>query len=410
MRSLKIVQISIEVNSGSVGRIAEQIGLKIIEQNWESYITYARNNLPSKSKVLQIGNKWDIVWHGIMTRLIDNHCFESKLATKRLIKEIERIDPDIIHIHHLHGYYINIKILFNYFKRSRAKVVWTFHDCWSFTGHCTHFEYVNCSKWKVGCHHCPQLSEYPKTLFFDRSKVNFNKKKKIFTSLNNITIVPVSNWLGNIVKESFLNIYPIRVIQNGIDLEVFKPKSSRERIMTKHSLKNEFLIIGVAGTWNLRKGLDYFLKLKEKLNEDYKIILVGLNDKQIKALPNGVIGIPRTENVRELANYYSAADVFVNLTLDDSFPTTNLESLACGTPVITFKTGGSVEAVSFDTGIIISKGDINQLIHAIKEIKSNTKLFYSAKCRGRAENLYNKDNKFEEYIKLYEKLIKTSND
>jgi len=405
----KLLQIGIEVNCNSTGRIAEQLGEVAMLHGWDSFITYARAYQPSKSNVIKIGNAFGIYNHVLQTRLFDKHGLASNSATKTLIKKISIIKPDIIHLHHLHGYYINIKLLFDYFSKAKIPVIWTFHDCWSFTGHCAHFEYANCSKWKTGCHHCPQLREYPKTLFFDKSKINFAKKKEIFTSLNNMTIVPVSNWLGDIVKDSFLNIYPISVIQNGIDLEVFKPKSSREIIMTKHSLKNEFLIIGVAGTWNGRKGLEYFSKINERLNEDYKIILVGLNDKQLKTLPNGIIGIKRTENVSDLADYYSAADVFVNPTLEDTFPTTNLESLACGTPVITFKTGGSAEAINSDTGIIVSKGDSDKLIIAINAIKTNTKLFYSAKCRERAEKLYDKNNKFQEYIVLYEKLIKYSN-
>jgi len=403
---MKILQISIEVNSGSVGRIAEQIGEKIIANQWESYITFARNNLPSKSQTIRIGNRFDILWHGVMTRIFDNHCFESKSATKKLISQIKEIKPDIIHLHHLHGYFINIDILFNYLSSANIPIVWTFHDCWSFTGHCAHFEYVNCAKWETQCYKCPQTNEYPKSLIFDGSRKNFLQKKRLFNSVNNMTIVPVSNWLGNLVERSFLKDHHVEVIQNGIDLEVFKPKESKSKIISKYNLQEkDFIILGVASTWEYKKGLDYFIKLSELLTEEHQIILVGLKEEQIKKLPKSIIGIRRTENTGELADLYSAADVFVNPTLEDTFPTTNLEALACGTPVITFNSGGSPETLSDKTGIVLFKKDVSSLIDAIQVIKSNTKKQYEKECRDRAIKLYDKDQKFENYITLYKKIL-----
>ena len=403
----KLLQISIEVNSGSVGKIAEQIGETVLENGWESYITYARNNNPSKSQVIKIGNKFDLYVHGIETRIFDNHCFSSKQATKNLIKEIEQINPDIIHLHHLHGYFINIDILFDYLQKSKIPVVWTFHDCWSFTGHCAYFDFVGCDKWKTQCFSCEQKNEYPASLVFDRSKQNFLDKKRIFNSLDNMTIVPVSNWLSEKVSQSFLKNYPCKVIHNGIDINVFQPKNSKHQIVKKYNLSDKFIILGVASTWEKRKGLDEFIKLSNIIDDSkFAIVLVGLAENQIKKLPKAIIGISRTENVAQLADLYAAADVFVNPTLEDTYPTTNLEAIACGTPVITYRTGGSIESVTEKTGIIVEKSDIAGLIKAIDCIKKNTKQFYQKNCRDFAINNFSKNTKFAQYYNLYNNILK----
>lgn len=402
-----LLQISIEVNSGSVGKIAEQIGETVLENGWSSFITYARNNNPSKSEVIKIGDKFDLYRHGLETRIFDNHCFSSKSATKELIRTIQEIKPDIIHLHHLHGYFINIEILFKYLKECNIPVVWTFHDCWSFTGHCAYFDYVGCDKWKTECHHCEQKKEYPASFVFDRSQHNFIDKKRIFNSVEDITIVPVSHWLSGKVKESFLKNFTSRVIQNGIDLTTFYPKGSRDTIERLYNVTGKFIILGVASTWEKRKGLEEFVKLNELLDKEvYAIILVGLSESQIQKLPKSIIGIQRTESVSQLANLYSGADVFMNPTLEDTFPTTNLESLACGTPVITYATGGSVESVHENTGVIIDKGDIQGLITAIEIIKSKGKSFYENSCRESAIINFDRKIKFNEYLELYKNILK----
>ena len=405
-----LLQISIEVNSGSVGRIAEQIGETILENGWSSYITYARNNNPSKSEVIKIGNKFDLYRHGLETRIFDSHCLSSKSATEDLIHVIKKIKPDIIHLHHLHGYFINIELLFNYLKESEIPIVWTFHDCWSFTGHCAHFDFVGCEKWKTECHHCEQKKEYPASLIFDRSRQNYIDKKKIFNSVTNLTIVSVSNWLSRKVKDSFLKNYPCEVIQNGIDLNIFFPKKSRTLIDDLYSVKDKFVILGVASTWGERKGLEEFVKLNQLIDSKLcAIVLVGLSKKQIQKLPKSIIGIERTENVGQLADLYSGADVFLNPTFEDTFPTTNLESLACGTPVITYKTGGSVESVNGNTGIVVDKGDVVGLINAIQYIKNKGKEFYENNCRDSAIKNFDKKIKFNDYLELYKNILKNKN-
>lgn len=404
---MKLLQINVSANSGSTGRIAEDIGLLAMNNGWESYIAYGRTNNNSKNKVIRIGNDFDIKLHGLLTRVFDNHSFgySSKKATKEFIKEIDNIKPDIIHLHNIHGYYINSKFLFEYLSKLNVPIVWTFHDCWSFTGHCAYFDSVGCEKWKTGCYSCPLKKTYPASYVFDRSKKNYIKKKKLFNSVKNLTIVPVSNWLGDLVKDSFLSSNKIKVIHNGIDINTFKPSSNIKETKEKFGLKDEFILLGVASPWSERKGLKDFIKLSTLIDDNTKIILVGLGQKQIDNLPNNILGIRRTENINQLADLYSMSDLFLNLTYQDNFPTTNLEALACGTPILTYNTGGSVEAVSEDTGFIVEKGDLDSVIKVINEVREKGKEFYSEKCRERAVRCFNKDDRFMDYIDLYHSLL-----
>lgn len=404
---LKLLQIAIEVNSGSVGRIAEQIGEVAISHGWESYIAYARNHLPSQSHIIRIGSIWDIYWHGFMTRIFDNHALCSQRATRDLIRKIEIIKPDIIQLHHIHGYFLNMELLFDYLSKMDIPVVWIFHDCWSITGHCAYFDYVHCEKWETGCYGCVQKKSYPASFIFDRSKRNYILKKRLFNSVKDLTIVPVSYWLGNIVKKSFLKGHRIRVIPNGIDINVFAPQDNYDAIKQKYNIGQKTVLLGVASIWESRKGLNDFIRLQTMIDSNTVIVLVGLNHKQIKRLPKGVIGISRTENVQQLAELYSVADVFINPTWEDTFPTTNLEALACGTPIITYRTGGSVEAVSPETGFIVEQGNVNAIWQTVKLIREKGKDLYREACRKRAVKLFNKKDKFEEYMQLYMELLKS---
>lgn len=402
----KLLQISIEVNSGSVGRIAEQIGQVVISAGWDSYITYARNNLPSKSKTIKIGTKYDIYYHGLQTRIFDNHCLSSKNATKRLIDQINIIKPDIIQLHHIHGYFLNMKILMNYLSSLDIPIVWVFHDCWSFTGHCAHFDFNGCDRWKKQCYNCPQKKQYPGSLVFDRSRKNYTEKKELFNSIKNLTIIPVSNWLGRLVKQSFLKDNNIEVIQNGIDINAFRPYINYEDIKVKYNIQEKKILLGVASIWDKRKGLDDFIKISEFLNYDEQIILVGLSEKQMNLLPNNIVGIKRTENVQELAKLYSMASVFLNPTYEDTYPTTNLEAMACGTPVVSYNTGGSPESITEDTGVVVSKGFTIELLQSSRKIITDNTIDYKSNCRRRAEQNFNKEDRFKDYVKLYDKLLK----
>ncbi len=401
----KLLQIAVEGNTGSTGTLAESIGCLALEQNWGSYIAHGRFSRSSQSIIIKIGNPIDQFIHGIETRLFDRHGLSSTLATKKLIVEIEKIQPDIIHLHHLHGYYINIKILFEYLKKRNKAVIWTFHDCWSFTGHCSYFDRIACNKWQHECNKCPQIREYPKSFFIDRSKQNFHLKKYLFTSLGDkLTIVSVSKWMDNLVGLSFLSEANRVIIHNGIDTNVFSPTELEEqnKIKERYKLNNKFIISGVASPWTARKGLADFIQLSKYLSEDDVIILVGLNKDEIKTLPKNIVGISKTENKKMLANIYALSNVFVNLTWEDNFPTTNIEALACGTPVITYNTGGSIEAICSKTGFIVEQGDIKNIHTKIKEIKSNGKDSFSHHCRSRVLLNFDKHHQNRKYLELYQ--------
>lgn len=406
----KVLLVNVSANSGSTGRIAEEIGQTAISRGYDSYFGYGRLGRESKSTLIKIGNDWDIRWHGLESLLWDNHGFGSRMATNKFISEIERIKPDVINLHNVHGYYLNVEILFEYLAKTDIPVVWTLHDCWPFTGHCSYFDRYNCEKWKTGCHHCPNSKGYPKSLFLDRSKANYARKKELFNKSKNITFVAVCQWMANNVKDSFLGRYPVETIYNGVDIETFRPRfkglngsnSMKAKLGINENVK---VVLGVASTWDRRKGLDDFVKLRTMMNDKYAIVLVGLNDKQIAALPEGVIGIKRTESVDQLAELYSLADVFVNPTYVDNFPTTNIEALACGTPVVTYRTGGSPEAIDEFTGMVIGQGNVEQLRAAVEHFAMN-KSRYSMACRERAVKCFNKQDRFNDYVELFDNLIK----
>ncbi|WP_099328036.1 glycosyltransferase [Clostridium paraputrificum] len=393
---MKILQINSVCGFGSTGRIATDLYKIIEEKGHECVIAYGRGNAPDGLKTIKIGSKFDNYMHVAKTRISDKHGFGSTKATKEFIDKVKEYDPDVIHLHNIHGYYINIEILFNYLKEANKKVIWTLHDCWAFTGHCSHFDYIGCNKWKNGCYNCVQKSEYPASNFWDNSKFNYKKKKELFTSVKDMTIVTPSKWLANLVNESFLSKYEVKVINNGIDLKVFKPTEGNFREV--YGLQDKTIILGVASVWTERKGYNVFLELANMLDDSYKIVLVGVSENQKKNLPKNILGITRTNNVRELAQIYTAADVFLNPTLEDNFPTTNLESLACGTPIITFNTGGSKECVNIDNGIVIQKENFEKLINTIQFFNNET--FKMNKISELMLN-YDKNLRYRNYIDIY---------
>lgn len=402
----KLFQINSALNSGSTGRIAEQIGLQAQQNGYEVYIAHgSRYKNPSQLHSLQVVTPFEERLHAVYSLLFDRHGLASTRQTKRLIEQLEAMQPDIIHLHNIHGYYLNYEVLFRYLSATDIPVVWTLHDCWCFTGHCCYFDYAGCNKWKEGCQACQLLHSYPQSLFIDNSKDNYRRKKAAFTSVRNMTLVPVSNWLGGLVKQSFLKDYPINVIHNGTDLTTFSPAAFAD-LNGRFGTAGKKYVLGVAAPWSQRKGLNDVIELSRQLDgSEYQILLVGLSQEQIRALPTEIIGIERTQNVPELAGYYAGADVFINPTLEDNFPTTNIEALACGTPVITYNTGGSPEAVSPETGLVVEKGNVAELAKAIETVCVNGRDSYSANCRRRAEERYDKNKCFGEYLQLYERLL-----
>jgi len=321
--------------------------------------------------------------------------------------EIRRIRPDAILLHNLHGYYINIGILFEYLAEAQIPVLWTLFDCWAFTGHCSYFDDVNCVKWKTQCRNCPKTKAYPSSYFFDNSLKNFNDKKRLFNSITRMKIIVHSKWLRDLVENSFLKNYEIYVTPSGTDLKVFRPINSD--LIVKYKLPAKKIILGCTNIWSSRKGFQDFINLNHLMDGKYQIVLIGLNKKQLRLIPKDILGIARTENVEELAAWYSLADVYVNPTYSDNFPTTNIEALACGTPVITYNTGGSPEAIDEHTGLVVKKGDYMNLLNAIEILMSNGKSHYSEACRKRAISMYNKDDRYGDYLNTIYSMVNSKN-
>ena len=401
---MKIVEINTVCGIGSTGRIAVDLAKVLSESGHVCEIAYGQfhtNFHPS----YKIGNILDSFIHKLGSRIFDRQGFFSQRATIKLCKYLQRSKPDIIHLHNLHGHYLNIDILFQYLADSQTPVIWTLHDCWAFTGHCAYFDYANCNKWLSGCFNCPNKQTYPPSWIFDNSHKNYQQKKAIFNRLSNMALTTPSQWLADLVKDSFLSQYRVYNIPNGIDTDVFRP--IKTELKSRLNLENKIILLGVAlGGFTGRKGLHYFIELSKLLPKNYVIILVGTTPKEIKSLPHNIQGITQTNDVHELIEYYSIADIFVNPTLEDNFPTTNLEALSCGTPVITFDTGGSPEAINEKTGIQVEKGDLHSLHTAVLNMNKSFKEENTAYCRQRAVTKFDKHIALASYLELYNKILK----
>lgn len=393
---MKIVQINATCGVGSTGKICVGISEVLNENNVENYI------LCSLSNGYQLGTQCAeqnyIKIQALKSKILGNYGFNSRKATCKIITELKKIQPDIVHMHNIHGHDCDLSVLFTYFKNTKTKLVWTFHDCWAFTGYCTYFDLVKCSKWKTKCEKCAKKREY--SWFFDQSAKIFEKKKTLFDGLD-LTVVTPSHWLANLVKQSFLRNYPILVINNGINLSLFKPSDSDFR--KKNGLENKKIILGVSFEWGERKGIDVFVALSQRLPDDYKIILVGIDDEVKETLPSSVLPIRRTQNPKELAEIYTTADIFVIPTREENYPTVNMEALACGTPVVTFRTGGSPEMLDETCGSVIECDDIDALEKEI--IRICTEKPYTQEACIRKAKEFDKNERFKEYLKLYERVI-----
>lgn len=318
---------------------------------------------------------------------------------------MEQIKPDVIHIHNIHGYFLNYRILFDYLAKCDVPVVWTVHDCWLYTGHCYYYSYIQCNRWQDGCHDCPQRGQFPTSLWRDRSEKNYEDKRKAFTSMpkDRLVIVPVSEWIKSEMEQSFFRRYDFRVIHNGINTEAFQVYDSTE-IRKKYGLGNKHVLLGVASIWSKEKGLDDFIRMAAMLQEDERIVLVGIKPEERKRLPEKIVGIARTENMRQLAELYAAADAFINPTWQDNYPTVNMEAIACGTPVVTYRTGGSVEAVTEETGFVVEQGNWKGLLEAARQIEQRGKVYYQNRCREYALAHFKKEDRYLDYIRLYDEL------
>lgn len=395
----KLLQINTTVNSGSTGKIAEDIGKLAMFNGWKSFIAYGRGKPQSESNLIRIGNDWDMRLHGVETRLLDNHGLASIGTTKKFIKDIERINPDIIHLHNIHGYYLNYPLLFNYLKKWGGPVVWTLHDCWPYTGHCAYYTFAQCNRWQYECHDCLQTKRYPQSLIFDRSKKNYKDKQDSFLNCPNLTLVAVSNWLKNELSQSFLKDYRTITIYNGINTQIFKPNIA-------YKPKNETkIILGVANVWDKRKGLDDFIQLRKIIPDTLTIILVGLSANQISNLPKGIIGIKRTESIDELVKLYNKADVYVNTSVEETMGLTTVEAMSCGTPAIVYNSTASPEIINKQYCKVAPVGDIERLAYEIEYLCKNFSTKNSIELSKWAAEKYDKREKHNDYIRLYNDLL-----
>lgn len=390
----RLLQINICSAMLSTGKIAEDISKVAIRHGWQTFTAWGRFAKTSVSSQIRVGCKLDTYKHFVAQKLFDGEGLASKRATRKFIAQIEQIKPDIIHLHNIHDHYLNYPLLFRYLAMIDIPVVWTQHDCWAFTGGCMYFDMFGCEQWKSGCLNCKEN----RALFGNKAAYQFETKKALLRNIKNLTFVPVSDWLHGLLEQSVQRFRPIVTIHNGVDLTRFRPMDR-----TNNFKLSKFNILGVAAIWDARKGLADFIKLRSKLSEDYEITLVGLTPKQISSLPKGIKGIQRTQNVEELVQLYSDSDVFLNPTYSDNFPTTNIEALACGTPVITYRTGGSPEAIDKKTGVVVEQGDVDGLVETICIMKETP--LSSSDCRKRAEECFDKDKCFEKYMELYESLL-----
>lgn len=395
-----LLQINVSVNRGSTGRIAEQIAEKAIARGWRCYTAYSNRSNPTKTTVFRIGSGGTRSVHALMARLFDMAGLGSTHATRRFISFIDDIKPDVVHLHNIHGYVLNYKILFGYLNLKRIPVVWTFHDFWAITGHCSHFVDANCSRWQVECNNCPLHMYYP-TSYTDFSKRNYILKKRLFKE-SNLHIVAVSRWVEKITRCSFLKEKDIRCIENGVDINLFKPSKC-----TSYPIpKDKFIIMGVASQWNGAKGLHDYILLSEKLADNEMIVLVGLNERQLEKLPKTIMGIKRTESIEQLAQLYSCANVVTSLSYAETFGLTIIEGYACGTPAIVYDNTALPQLVNERLGLVVPTGDINALYEAIQLMKkTDFKANHYTDCIRFARERFDKDRCFNQYVDLYEEII-----
>lgn len=393
---LRVLQINTVASYGSTAALASGLSRCVVERGGSAALAYGRGEAAQELQCIKIGNAVDIGVHGVLSRITDRHAFFSGRATAAFLRKADRFEPDLVHLHNLHGYYLNVRLLFSWLRRKEIPVIWTLHDCWAFTGHCAHFSTAKCEKWRYSCGDCPQKKSYPKSVLVDASARNYRDKRFCFRDLDRLTLVTPSEWLAGVVRESFLGEYPIRTIHNGVDLETFSREGA---VDPRFRGDDRICLLGVAGSWSEAKGLNDFYRLRQRLGDGYRIVLVGLSPRQITQLPDGIEGIGPVHSGAELASIYRGADLFLNPSYADTYPTTNLEAQACGLPVICYNIGGCRETLS-DPRFAVPCGDLASLEAFITEEKWRSYCFPST-----AEEL-GCDRAMAEYIALYESLMR----
>lgn len=404
----KLLQINPVVKENtSTGKIMRELGELAMSAGWESYIAYsrARDGMPvHSSKLVPVGNKLDLGLHWLITRLFDAHGLGSRYATKQLIRRIQEIDPDIVHIHNVHGYFLNYPLLCRFLAERKKPIIWTTHDCWLYTGHCYYYSAIGCNRWQKGCHHCPQKKKFPASYGFDRSRCNWEQKRQAFSQIPSLSLVPVSDWIQGELASSFLKNIPSQVIHNGIDLDTFQPRPDPD-LRARYGITKPYYYLAVASIWLPEKGLADLVCLAATLEADEQLVLVGrMTRSQKDSLPENITTVDRTADARALAALYTAATALVNPTWQDNYPTVNLEAIACGTPVVTYRTGGSVEAITPETGFIVPQGNVPAVLSNLHLIRQKGKAHWQAACRTHALQHFGREERFKDYLRLYEDL------
>lgn len=395
---MKVLFINMAYGAGSTGKIIADIMDMLKKNGNDVKAIYGTGEQSHNADAVKVSGKLGYYFHNAASRLTDHAGLYSWAATRKMIREIKAFQPDLIHLHTLHGFYVNYEMLFRFLKEADIPVVWTLHDCWAFTGHCTHFSQAKCTQWQTECRDCKLLRRYPQCYGRGDVRRNFLRKKRAFTGVKNLTITTPSRWLANQVSRSFLRDYPRTVIPNGIDRRIFRPQSSGLR--KKYRLEDKKIVLGAANVWNTRKGLPDMLTLADRLGSAYQVVLIGLTERQLPDIPANVLGLLRTANQTELAQWYSAADVFVNPTYEETFGLTTVEAQACGTPVVVYQTDGCPETVAPGNGRLVPQGDMQALEDAVRDITNGS-------CRADPQRAaqFDKDAVYQDYLELYENVL-----
>ena len=397
---MKVLFINLVYGIGSTGKIIADIMSVLKKYGNDAKALYGAGERSDNADAVKVSGKLEFYFHNAVSRFTDHAGLYSWAATLKIISEIRKFKPDIIHLHTLHGFYVNYEMLFRFLKEADIPVVWTLHDCWTFTGHCTHFSQAKCTLCQTECRGCKLLHRYPQCYLKGDVRRNYLRKKKAFTGVKNLTITTPSQWLADQVAKSFLRDYPRIVIPNGIDRAIFHPQSSHLR--EKYHLEDKKIVLGAANAWNARKGLPDLLTLANRLGSTYQVVLIGLTEKQLPDISPNVLGLLRTTNQTELAQWYSAADVFVNPTYEETFGLTTVEAQTCGTPVVVYETDGCPETVAPGNGRLVSQGDMQALENAVRDVVDS-----NWRADPKKMERFDKDTVYQGYVELYENILST---
>lgn len=399
---MKILQINSVVGQGSTGHIVMDLAEQQEKAKMQPIVAYGRGQgVPTSYPLIKIGrSKFNVYEHVFEARFLDNGGFASRQATRTFVKQIKEIQPDIVHLQNLHGYYLNVEILMRQLRQLNCKVVLTLHDCWPFSPQSAYIDFDQAGLLPDNVLDKKEYSEYPQT-YAHRGRRLLQKKRAAFEQIKteNLEVVTPSHWLTNLARHSYFEKYHVQTIHNGIDLAKFRPDTTNY-LEKKYHLDQKKIILGVANIWEPRKGLEYLNYLADWLDEQYQVVIVGkIPDKT--HVSSKALQIKQTKDVQELSRIYAAADVFVNPTMAENFPTTNIESLASGTPVVTFKTGGSPESLTEFTGQVVPQGNSELLLAACQKINKNDQVVKA--CMTQAQG-FDKNLSYRKYIKLYQEM------